>query len=249
MHDETMLDLKNEQMKESAIDLDSAQTLLELYLTPNSLKDEIDEFFKEIAALHSQSIHKTVEEMKTGTYKYLKAIDTPILYKGDLPKDINLYVEKLANLAEGIETCWDIFSPESRKFFAQLAYNFCQVRDNKFKGLRGLTIYLKLLLPSIKARENLYTKYKKSFLLIPKAVDRAVELREEKETSQLSEIAASLSKRAKEVLELRQKLLPHLKHLGRDREDQIQKNQAAMAWAKKRMREIEEKHGWGTAEK
>ncbi len=231
---------QQERLNESAADVNSIQSILNNYLNPHSLSDEIDEFFREIAALRGESVQDTIQKMKAGTHKYLEAVHTQISFDNDIPTDINLYVDKLDKLAEGIELCWDLFSDESRQFFMNLAYNFtCQV-NSKFIGFKGFMIQFKLFIPSLKAQENLYKKYKDSFLLIPKAVDRAIELRKSKSTSQLWITAQALLKQVK-TMNVKQpsSLLPYLKNMGRTPEEQLEKNQAAMAWAKSRLQELE----------
>jgi hypothetical protein len=238
----TLLEKEPDRLCESTADVNSIQLILNSYLNPHSFSDEIDEFFREIAALRGESVENTIEQMKEGTRKYLEAVDTKISFEDDLPSDINLYVEKLEKLAVGIELCWDLFSDESRQFFINWAYQFTRQANSKFLGFQGFMIQLKLLIPSLKTQENLYKKYKDSFLLIPKAVDRAIELRKSKSTSQLWITAQTLLKQVK-TMNVKQpsSLLPYLKHLGRTPEEQLEKNQAAMAWAKSRLQEIEDK--------
>ena len=225
MINETLLEQQQDRLNESAADVSNIKSILNSYLNPHSISDEINEFFREIAALRGESVQDTIQKMKGGTRKYLEAVNTKIFFNDDIPTDINLYVDKLEKLAEGIEYCWDLFSDESRQFFINLAYNFtCQV-NYKFTGFKEFRIRLKLFIPSIKAQENLYKKYKDSFLLIPKAVDRAIELRRSKSTSQLWIMAQDLLKQIK-IMNIKQpsSLLPYLKHLGRTPEEQIEKN-------------------------
>ncbi len=234
------LDLEKDRFNETVFDVNSIKQVLESRLTSNPREDEISEFFREVAALKGKSVNETLLEMIAGTQKYLEAVNTPVEFINDILKDGSRYVDKLEKLSEGIEACWDIFSLESRQFFINLAYDFCRASD-KFRGWQGTLIRLQLLLPSIKQKENLFDKYKSAFGLIPKAVDRAIELRKSKSTTQLQDRAQSLLKRAKEISKTQQSLLPFLKHLGREEEEQIEKNQAAMAWAKARLEEIKSK--------
>ncbi|MBD2578986.1 hypothetical protein [Oscillatoria sp. FACHB-1406] len=171
--------------------------MLEQAIEPNSLTDEIDEFFREVAALKGQNVRDTVEEMRVGTQKYLDAVNTPIDYKNELPENIPLYVSKIENIAEGIESCWDIFSPETQTFFILLSHYYYRARESNFKGLSGLTLKLKLLLPSIRVRSDLYHQYRNSFILIPQAVEKSLKLRDKKGTSKLAERAATLSQKIK----------------------------------------------------
>lgn len=230
--------IKREELNQGALEVNSVQALLNTYLIPNSVEDEVNELLREIAALKGKSVQDTLDEMRIGIEKYLQAINTPILFENNLPTDIDKYVNKLENLAQGIEICWDIFSLESRNFFIQLAYEFCQARF-KIEGWTGIVIKLKLCLRSILNRENLFHKYKNSFLLIPKAVDKAIEDRKDKSTSQLSNTAQLLLTRIQKANLKQETVFPFLKYLGQNREDQIRKNQAAMAWAKRRLEEIE----------
>ncbi|MBE9129736.1 MULTISPECIES: hypothetical protein [unclassified Coleofasciculus] len=240
MLNEIMPELKKEQLNETTLDVNNIRQILENPLAANSLEDEIAEFFREVAALKGQSVHDTLREMITGTQKYLEAVDTPIEFKNGIPTDINKFSDKLEKLSVGIEACWDVFSQDSRHSFINLAQEFCEA-SFKFQGWKGLLIRLQLLFPSIRQRKNLFRKYKDSFLLIPKAVNRAIELRESKRTAQLQTTAQSLLERARVINQKQQALLPFLKHLGRTPEEQLEKNQAAMAWAKARMEEIERK--------
>jgi hypothetical protein len=240
MINESMLNLEKEQLKETVLDTINIKQFFESYLTSNSWEDEVSEFFREVAALKNQSVNDTLLEMIAGTQKYLEAIDIDIEFKNDIPTDINQYANKLKKLSVGIESCWDIFSDESHQFFIGLAQNFCRA-SSKFKGWKGVLIRLKLLLPSIKQKENLFKIYKESFLFIPRAVNTAIELRESKTTVQLQSTAQALLKRAREISTKKPTLLPFLRHLGRNQEEQIEKNQAAMNWAKARLEEIKSK--------
>jgi hypothetical protein len=233
--------MKAEQFEDSTKDVTEAQVLIEDYLARNShsLKDEIDEFFREIAALRGKSEIATVKEMKVGSQKYLEAIKTQISFKNNLPLDFDLYMEKVNKIAEGIESCWDLFSLESRNFFIQVAYGFCQA-GLKLEGWQGFWLRIKLFLPSLKKQENLFIKYKYSFTLIPKAVNSSLELRQSKSTRLLEITAQKLLKNAQDSHERRANLYPYLKNLGRDPEDQLQKNQPAIAWAKARLDQIEQ---------
>jgi hypothetical protein len=240
MINESMLNLEKEQLNETVLDTINIKQFLESYLSFNSLEDEASEFFREVAALKNQSVNDTLLEMIAGTQKYLEAIDIDIEFEDDIPTDINQYAKKLKKLSVGIETCWDIFSDESHQFFIGLAQDFCRA-SSKFQGWKGIFIRLKLLLPSIKQKQNLFKTYKESFFFIPRAVNRAIELRESKTTVQLQSTAQSLLKRAREINTKQQTLLPFLRHLGRNQEEQIEKNQAAMNWAKARLEEIKSK--------
>lgn len=240
MLNEISSELEKENLKEAALDMSSIKQILESRLTSNSLQDEISEFFREVAALKGQSVHDTLNQMVTGTQKYLEAVNTPIEFKNGLPTNLDKFVDKLENISIGIEACWDLFSPESRQFFIDRSKYFCEAAS-KLQGWTGLLIRLKLFFPSIFRQENLFKKYKDSFLLIPKAVNRAIELRESKRTTQLEATAKFILEQAREISKKQQYLLPYLKHLGRNTEEQIEKNKAAMAWAKARMEEIERK--------
>jgi hypothetical protein len=117
-----------------------------------------------------------LEKISIGKKQYLEAINTEIKFENDIPTDINKYVEKIEKLATGIEFCWDIFSEESLQYFRKIAYGFTQA-SSKCKGWQGLLIKFRLILPSIQQQEDLFSKYQKSFLIIPKAVVRAIESR------------------------------------------------------------------------
>jgi hypothetical protein len=240
MLNEIICELEKDQFNETALDVNSIKQILESHLASNEIEDEISEFFREVAALKGQSAHTTVLDMITGTQKYLDAVNTPIEFKSGIPTDINKFVDKLEKISVGIESCWDIFSQESRQFFINLAQDFCEA-SSKFQGWKGILIRLQLLFPSVRQKENLFKKYKDSFLFIPKAVNRAIELRDSKPTTKLHKTAQSLLEHAKAISKKRQVLLPFLKHLGRDTEEQLEKNQAAMAWAKARLEEIQSK--------
>jgi hypothetical protein len=240
MLNDIMLDLGKDQFNETALDVNNIKQILESHLTSNSLEDEISEFFREVAALKGKSVDETLLEMIIGTRKYLEAVNTPIEFRNDIPTDINKFADKLEKISVGIESCWDVFSPKSRQFFIDLAQDFCRA-SSKFQGWKGFLLRLQLLWHSIKQQENLYQKYKDSFLLIPRAVNRAIELRDSKPTTQLQATAQSLLERAKAISTTQQTLLPFLRHLGRDKEEQLEKNQAAMAWAKARLEEIKSK--------
>lgn len=232
-------DLQTKQIRLTTDDVTSIQRIFDSYHSSNSLEDEVSEFFREVAALKGQSVDDTLQEMIAGTRKYIEAVNTPIELKNDLPVDINTFAEKLQKLSEGIEICWDIFSEESKQSFINLAKDFC-LSYEKFQGWKSLLIRAKLFLPSIQQKQNLYRKYKDAFLLIPKAVKRAVDIRQGKSTFQLQQTAQSILKRAKNI-EL-PKLLPiPSKYLGRSPEEQIEKNKPARAWAKARLEEIENK--------
>lgn len=232
---------EKKRLDESAIDAKSIQHLLQAYLNPNSLDDEIQEFFREIAALKGKSVQDILKEMEQGTQNYLEAINMEVAFKHDIPTDIEKYVDKIKKLSEGIESCWDLFSEESHDFFIKLAYDFSCQYGIKLQGWRGLQVKLKLLLPSLKSGKNLFKDYQNSFLLIPQAVDRAVELRKSKSTSQLWSTAQNLLKQAKLTPVKQPKLSSFLKNLGQTPEEQIKNNQAAMNWAKERLQAIQTK--------
>lgn len=237
---EIRLNLKEDKFNKTAPDIQSLKQILEDRLTSNSLEDEISEFFREVAALKGQSVHDLLSEMIIGTQKYLEAVNTTVEFKNGIPVDVNKFADKLENLSRGIESCWDIFSEESRYFFINLAKEFCEA-SAKFQGWKGLLIRWQLFIPSLQQKDNLFKKYRDSFLKIPKAVNKAIEIRDSKTTAQLKKTAGYLRERTKELSEKQQSLLPSLKHLGRDKEEQIEKNQAAMVWAKARLKEIEGK--------
>ena len=240
MLDDIKLNFEKDQFNKATLDVNSIRPIFENHLTSNYLEDEISEFFREVAALKGQSINDTLHEMRLGVQKYIEAVNTPIEFKNNMPTNINQYVNKIEKLSTGIESCWDIFSQDSQQFFINLAHDFCRA-SSKFQGWRGIWIRWQLIWPSIKQRENLFKKYRDSFWLIPKAVNRAIELRDSKSTDQLQTTAKSLLHRAKEISTTEQTLLPFLRHLGRTEEEQLKKNQAAMAWAKARLEEIRNK--------
>jgi hypothetical protein len=241
MLNKTMPDLEQEKLDRTTLDVNRIKQILERSLTSNSLENEALGFFREIAALRGKNVDDTLSEMIAGTQKYLEAVNTHIEFDRDIPTDINKYADKLVKISEGIEACWDFFSIESQEFFINVAANFCCVADSKFKGWKGFLIRLRLIFPSLKQKQNLFKKYQESFLFIPKAVDRVTEVRKNKSILQLHQTGQSLLKRAKEINGNRDSLLPFLKHLGRDEQEQIEKNQAAMAWAKARLEEIKVK--------
>ncbi|NEQ73205.1 MAG: hypothetical protein F6K23_09025 [Okeania sp. SIO2C9] len=231
-----------EALKRTEDNIEKVKSFLENCISPNSLTDEVQEFFREVAALKGQSAEATLQEMMAGTRKYLEAINTEIEFKNDIPKDINKYVDKIEKLAAGIESCWDIFSGESRQYFRKIAYSFTEA-SSKCNGWQGLLIRLRLILPSLQKKEDLFSKYQKSFLIIPKAVAKAIELRKSKSTSKLWEKGQYLLNKATEIDNSEKGiLLPYLKHLGRTPEEQLEKNQGAMAWAKARMEEIKKEY-------
>ncbi|NEP83907.1 MAG: hypothetical protein F6K39_40755 [Okeania sp. SIO3B3] len=230
-----------EALKGTEDNIEKVKSFLENCISPNSLTDEAQEFFREIAALKGQNVEETLQEMMAGTQKYLEAINTQIEFKNDIPTDINKYVEKIKKLATGIESCWDIFSMESRQYFTNIAYGFTQA-SYKCKGWQGLLIRIRLILPSLQQQEDLFSKYQNSFWLIPKAVDRAIELRKSKSTSKLWEKGQYLLNKTTEIDNSEKGiLLPYL-NLGRTPEEQLEKNKPAMAWAKARMEEIKRKY-------
>ncbi|NEO53394.1 MAG: hypothetical protein F6K54_10050 [Okeania sp. SIO3B5] len=233
---------ETEALKRTEDNIEKVKSFLENCISPNSLTDEVQEFFREVAALKGQSTEVTLQEMMAGTIKYLEAINTEIEFKNDIPKDINKYVDKIEKLAAGIESCWDIFSGESRQYFRKIAYSFTEA-SSKCNGLQGLLIRLRLILPSLQKKEDLFSKYQKSFLIIPKAVAKAIELRKSKSTSKLWDKSQYLLNKATEIYNSEKGiLLPYLKHLGRTPEEQLEKNKPAMAWAKARMEEIKREY-------
>ncbi|MGD1700177.1 hypothetical protein [Dapis sp. BLCC M229] len=232
---------ETEALKRTEENIEKVKSFLENCISPNSLSDEVQEFFREIAGLKGQNVEEILQEMMAGTQKYLEAINTQIEFKNDIPIDINKYVDKIEKLAAGIESCWDIFSGESRQYFTNIAYGFTQA-SYKCNGWQGLLIRIRLILPSLQQQEDLFSKYQNSFWLIPKAVDRAIELRKSKSTYKLWEKGQYLLNKATEI-DNSQKgiLLPYL-NLGRTPEEQLEKNKPAMAWAKARMEEIKRKY-------
>ncbi|NER08709.1 MAG: hypothetical protein F6K17_42380 [Okeania sp. SIO3C4] len=150
-------------------------------------------------------------------------------------------MDKIEKLAAGIESCWDIFSVENHHYFVNIAYGFTKA-SSKCKGWQGWLIRFRLILPSLEQKENLFGKYQKSFWVIPKVVDRAIELRRSKSTSKLWEKGQYLLNKATEIDNSEKGiLLPYL-NLGRTPEEQLEKNKPAMAWAKARMEEIKRKY-------
>ncbi len=236
----TILDLSYEQLNGSTKELKNIQSIAAVYLTPNSLEDSAYEFFREISALKSQNIDDTLIEIITGTEKYLSAIKIKIEYDQEIPKNINVYLDKMQKISEAIESCWDIFSPETRDFFIHLANNFAQT-GNKFIGFQGLLLKIKLLLPSLYQQENLFKKYRQATLLIPQAIDKAVTLRKDKSTKILEETAQYLLNKVREEDHKKNTLSSYMTNLGKTHEEQLAKNQKAMVWAKKRLEEINNK--------
>lgn len=233
---------ETETLKQTRDNIERVKSLLENCLSPNSLTDETQEFFREVAALKGQSVEETLQEMMAGTRKYLEAVNTKIEFKNDIPTDINKYVDKIDKLAAGIESCWDIFSVESRQYFLNIAYGFTKA-SSKCNGWQALLIRFRLVLPSLQQKEDLFGKYQKSFWVIPKAVDTAIELRKSKSASKLWEKGQYLLNKATEIDNSEKGiLLPYLKHLGRTPEEQLEKNKPAMAWAKARREEIQRKN-------
>lgn len=233
-----------DKFEDSVQDVLETQALLDDYLARNShsLTDEIDELFREIAALQGKSVVETVEAMRIGSKKYQDAIATHIVFENDLPIDINLYVEKIQKIAEGIESCWDLFSLESHNFFIQLSHGFLQA-GIRLEGWQGFCVRVKLFLPCLKNRNNLFFKYRNSFTLIPKAVNRSLALRQSKSTRILASTARELLEKLQYPHQEQPRLSSYLKNLGRDPEEQLRKNQPLMAWAKARIDEIEKKRG------
>jgi hypothetical protein len=209
------LDRKTEQINQTALELERVKSFLESCIAPNSLSDEVNEFFREVAALKNQSVQDIKQETMAGIQKYLEAVEIEIAFKNDLPTDIDKYAEKLDKVAQGIESCWDILSLESRDFFINLAYAFTKIATSKLQGIRGLWTRFKLLSPSLKRQENLFEKYKSALLFIPEAVDRTMTLRQSKSAEKLEEKAEFLLRQAKGS-----SLLPYMKSIGADSQEQ-----------------------------
>lgn len=185
---------KNDPLIKAAIDVAKMKQALEKYPVSSSLEDELSEFIRELAALqgNGKNFEETIAQLVLGSKKYVEAIDMHIVFeKYEIPKNILDYSEKLNKLSEGIEACWDIFSHESHEFFINLANGFCEA-DSKFKGVKGILLRLKLFLPSISQKKNLFKIYKESSLTIPTAVKRALKLREGKSTIQLEASVKSI---------------------------------------------------------
>ena len=199
------LDRKTEQINETALELERVKSFLENCLHPNSLSDEVNEFFRELAALKGKSVQDTIQETMTGAQKYLEAVEIEIAFKNDLPTDIDKYAEKLDKVAQGIECCWDILSQESRDFFIHLADAFTKLATSKLQGIRGLWTRFKLRSPFR------FEKYKSALLFIPKAVDRTMTLRQSKSAEKLDKKAEFLLRQAKES-----SLLPDMKSISAD---------------------------------
>ena len=140
----------------------------------SSLQNEAHILFEKLAKVKGETVEETIENTETASRNYLQALEIEITFKNDLPTDINKYEEKLIKVASAIEYCWHLLSPESRDFFINLAYGFTKVTISISTGITGLTTWMKLFLPSIKQGENLFKKYKNAMLLIPKAVDKAI---------------------------------------------------------------------------
>jgi hypothetical protein len=185
---------EREQLNRAALDLAKMKQALENYPVSDSVEEELSEFIREVARLQGKgkNFEETIAELIIGSKKYVEAVNTPIVFEEDgVPKDIINYSEKLQKLSEGIESCWDIFSPESHQYFVAVANGFCEA-DSKFRGLEGILLGLKLLFPSILQKKNLFKIYRDSSLAIPRAVTRAMELRKGKTTIQLEASAKSI---------------------------------------------------------
>lgn len=242
MLNEKLTDLKKEQLDKAAQELNSIKETLEKQLNEqtysNPLKDELLEFFREIAALRGENIDKVLRETVEGIENYIEGTNIEVKFKLGLPTDINKYIKKVTSIAQGIEFCWDLFSEESHQYFIAIADAFLKAYS-KLKTWQKLVLKLKLLTPSILQGKNFFEDYKNASLAIPKAVAKSLEIRESKETKQLQVTAEALknhiTSKAKSDLG---GLSPYLKHLGVNREDQIRKNQDAMRWAETRLKEI-----------
>lgn len=184
-----VFELQDEQFSETAHEIEQKKLLLENCLDTNSLEGKFFEFFSEIAALKGKNVKDILLETIEGAQKYIEAVSINVEFVNDIPTDINKYCEKMTKLAIGIENCWDIFSPESQSFFINLAYNFSQT-NFRFEGWKSLITRFKLLLPSIKHKDNLYKKYRDSSLLLPEIVAKVLEIRKIK-----SKITSSLRKK------------------------------------------------------
>ena len=233
---------EKENLKATGDNIEKLKSFLENRLTPNSLTDETQDFFQEVAALKGQIVEETLQEMMRATIKYLEAINTEIDFTNNMPTDINKYVDKVEKLATGIECCWDIFSVESRHYFINIVYGFTKA-SSQCNGWQGLLIRFRLIFPSLLQKKDLFGKYQKSFWLIPRAVDRAIELRRSKSASKLWEKGQFCLNKVTEMdNSAKGILLPYLKHFGQTPEEQLEKNKPAMAWAKARMEEIKRKY-------
>lgn len=185
---------EREQLNRAALDIAKMKQALENYPVSDSVEDKLSEFIREVAALQGKdkNFQETIAELVIGSKKYVEAVNMHIVFGEDgIPKNIVKYSEKLQKLSEGIECCWDIFSHESHQYFFNLANSFCEA-DSKFKGLEGILLGLKLFLPSILQKKNLFKIYRDSSLAIPQAVKRAMQLREGKSTIQLEASAKSI---------------------------------------------------------
>ena len=139
---------EKENLKATGDNIEKLKYFLENRLTPNSLTDETQDFFQEVAALKGQVVEETLQEMMRATIKYLEAINTEIDFKNNMPTDINKYVDKVEKLATGIECCWDIFSVESRHYFINIVYGFTKA-SSQCNGWQGLLIRFRLIFPSL----------------------------------------------------------------------------------------------------
>lgn len=238
----TKPELEKNGFQEIETDLSQIKSFLENCLMSNSLEDRNREFFREIAALKGKSVQETLQEMMAGVQNYLTAVEISIQYKNndpDMPIDVNLLADKLQKLAQGIESCWDLFSLESRQFFMNLSYDF-RLKSDKFKGGSGLIIKLKLLWPSLRQGKNLFKTYRESYFLIPNAVDRAIQLRKSKSTLLLYSTGQELLRQGREI-DKKSSLLSTATHFGKTPEEQIEKNKPLREWVQARMREIEKR--------
>ncbi len=175
------------------------QKLENILSYPNSLESEVGELFREVAALKGKNVIDTISEMVAGANKYLEATLLTIEFDhNDLPVDLNKYSTKLEKYAQGIEECWDIFSRESQDLFIEIANKFAILAKSRFEGKEGWLLRIKLFLPSIYHQENLFKKYKASYLLIPQSVIKALSLRKDKPTPNLQNALPALLEREKE---------------------------------------------------
>ncbi|MDB9513801.1 hypothetical protein PN499_21620 [Kamptonema animale CS-326] len=175
------------------------QTLENSLSSPNSLESEVGELLREVAALKGKNVIDTIAEMVAGANKYLEATRLTVEFdNNDFPVDINKYATKLEKYSQGIEECWDFFSHESQAFFIEIAKNFTVLAKSRFEGKGEWPLRIKLFLPSIYRQENLFEKYKASYLSIPKSVARARRLRKDKPTPNLQDALQAMIEREKE---------------------------------------------------
>ena len=175
------------------------QTLEKSLISPNSLESKVGEILREVAALKEKNVIDTISEMVAGANKYLEATHLTVEFdNNDFPVDINKYANKVEKYSQGIEECWDIFSHESQAFFIEIAKNFTVLAQSRFEGKGEWFLRIKLFFPSIYRRENLFEKYKASYLSIPKSVARALRLRKDKPTPNLQGTLQAIIEREEE---------------------------------------------------